>query len=256
MSDLNPYRAPQAAVLEDTSAQGNLADEPNAVDVARGLAWLVEGWQLFRQAPLVWIAIGVLSIVAIMVLAMIPIIGQLTTTLLTVLIAGGIMLGCRDIDRGDDLTVQHMLAGLKTHLAPLLTIGALYLAGIFLLILMVGLVSGGTLFALLQGGVQPGMAVTSILIALLLFGFIVIPLAMSIWFAPALATLHDLAPVDAMKTSFRGCLRNWLPFLVYGVITFILALIATMPFGLGWLVLMPVLAGSVYAGYKDIFLQS
>jgi uncharacterized membrane protein len=63
-------------------------------------------------------------------------------------------------------------------------------------------------------------------------------------------------PVEAMKASFRGCLRNWLPFLVYGVIAFILALLATLPAGLGWLVLLPVLTGSVYAGYKDIFLQA
>lgn len=256
MTDINPYRAPQATVLEDTPSDGRLAAEPNAVDVGRALAWLGEGWQLFRQAPLVWIAVCVLTFVAIAILSMVPIIGQLATSLVTVLIAGGLMLGCRDMDRGQDLTVTHMIAGTQSHLQPLVTIGALYLAGIFLTIVAVGLTIGGSIFAVLTGAVQAEMAATSMLLSLLLIGAILVPLGMAVWFAPALATLHDMGAIDAMKTSFRGCLRNWLAFLVYGVIGFILAMIATMPVGLGWLILMPVLAGSVYAAYKDIFLQS
>ena len=256
MAEINPYRAPQAAVLEEAVSDGRLAAEPNTVDVGRGFAWLGEGWQLFRQAPLVWIAICVLTLVAIGILSTVPIIGQLATSLLTVLIAGGLMLGFRDMDRGQDLTVMHMIAGTQNHLQPLLTIGALYLAGIFLTIVTLGLTIGGSIFAVLTGTLQAEMAATSVILALLLIGVILIPLGMAVWFAPVLATLHDVPAIEAMKTSFRGCLRNWLAFLVYGIVVFILAMIATMPVGLGWLILMPVLAGSVYAAYKDIFLQS
>ncbi len=256
MAEINPYRAPQAAVLEESVADGNLAAEPNVVDIGRGLAWLGEGWQLFRQAPLVWVAICVLTFVAIGILSTVPIIGQLATSLLTVLIAGGLMLGCRDMDRGQDLTIMYLISGTRHHLQPLVTIGALYLAGIFLTIVTVGLTIGGSIFGVLTGTLQAEMAATSVILALLLIGVILIPLGMAVWFAPALSTLHDIPAIDAMKTSFRGCLKNWLAFLVYGVIAFILAMIATMPLGLGWLILMPVLAGSVYAAYKDIFLQS
>jgi hypothetical protein len=38
------------------------------------------------------------------------------------------------------------------------------------------------------------------------------------------------------------------------VLLFILAILASIPFGLGWLVVLPMFVGSVYAGYKDIFL--
>jgi uncharacterized membrane protein len=256
MADINPYRAPQATVLELPSTDGRLADEPNVVDVGRGLVWLGEGWQLFRRAALVWIAICVLTFVAIGVLSTVPIIGQLATTLLTVLLAGGLMIGCRDLDRGQDLTVQHMLAGAQKHLQPLVTIGALYLVGIFVTIVAAGLTLGGSMLGVLAGSVQAEIAATTLVLALLLIGGMLIPLGAAVWFAPALATLHELSPVDAMKASFRGCLKNWLAFLVYGVIVFILTMIATIPVGLGWLLLMPVLAGSVYAAYKDIFLQS
>lgn len=256
MAEINPYRAPQASVLEVPRTEANLAPEPNTVDIGRGLAWLHEGWKLFRQAPLVWIAICVLGMVAYMVLAFVPFIGQLASMLLSVLIAGGVMLGCRDLDKGEDLVIGHAVAAMQSHLGPLLTIGALYLAGVFLAVLTMGLLTGGTVISVVQGGIQPGVAVTSILLYLLVAALILLPLGMAIWFAPALATLHDMAPVQAMKSSLIGCLRNWLPFIVYGVIGFVLMILASIPFMLGWLVLLPVMAGSVYAAYKDIFLQA
>jgi uncharacterized membrane protein len=53
--------------------------------------------------------------------------------------------------------------------------------------------------------------------------------------------------------SFHGCLRNVVPFLVYGAIGIVLAILATIPFGLGWFVLAPVTIATVYASYCDIF---
>jgi len=66
---------------------------------------------------------------------------------------------------------------------------------------------------------------------------------------------HDLGAVEAMKQSFTGCLRNIVPFLVYGIIGFLLAIVASIPLGLGWLVLAPVLAASIYTGYRNIYLR-
>jgi uncharacterized membrane protein len=79
---------------------------------------------------------------------------------------------------------------------------------------------------------------------------------MAVWFAPALVLFHDKGAVDAMKESFSGCLRNIVPFLVYGVVLLVLGLIASIPLGLGWLVLGPVLCTSFYASYKDIYLTA
>ncbi|HSF48641.1 MAG TPA: hypothetical protein VLA73_09785, partial [Burkholderiales bacterium] len=54
-------------------------------------------------------------------------------------------------------------------------------------------------------------------------------------------------------TSFNACLANIAPFLLYGVILFIAALAAIIPFGLGLLILVPTLFGSIYASYLDVF---
>ena len=58
----------------------------------------------------------------------------------------------------------------------------------------------------------------AILLMVLVVMALSIPLAMAIWFAPALVVFHDLQPLDAMKQSFAGCLKNIVPFLVYGII--------------------------------------
>ena len=77
---------------------------------------------------------------------------------------------------------------------------------------------------------------------------------MAMWFSPALVTLQGHGAVRAVAESFKGCVRNIAPFLLYGVILFVLAAIATVPAGLGWIVLGPVIVGSVYSAYREIFL--
>ena len=85
---------------------------------------------------------------------------------------------------------------------------------------------------------------------------LLVPLAMAVWFAPALVVFHDLPPVEALKQSFQGCLRNMVPFLVYGIIVLGLGILAAIPAFLGWLVLIPTLIGSTYYSYRDIFLDA
>jgi uncharacterized membrane protein len=96
---------------------------------------------------------------------------------------------------------------------------------------------------------------TLLLAGLMMLG-LSIPLAMAIWFAPALVVFHDLKPFDAMKQSFVGCWKNIVPLLLYGVIGLVIGILATIPFGLGWLVWAPTIVGSIYAGYRDIFIEA
>ena len=46
-----------------------------------------------------------------------------------------------------------------------------------------------------------------------------------------------------------------LPFLLYGVIGLVASAVASVPLGLGWLVLLPLLFLSVYTSYRDIYFE-
>jgi uncharacterized membrane protein len=86
-------------------------------------------------------------------------------------------------------------------------------------------------------------------VALLLF----VPLLMALWFAPALVMLDQVSAGDAMKSSLAASVRNWLPFTVYGLLSLVLLVVAAIPLMLGYLILIPVMLGSMYASYRDIF---
>lgn len=252
----NPFKAPDAHVedLRSSTGDATLADEPNSLSAGRGTAWISEGWGLFREAMGLWIGIAVVFIAILMGLGLIPIIGQLANYFLGTVFAAGLMLGCRSIDQGEGLRFDHLFAGFQKNLGQLMLVGLLYLAGMIIILLIVFVVFGGALVGIFLGKMSSDFSMSSFLVAMLIFMGLSIPLMMSIWFAPALVALNDMPAFAAMKLSFRGCLRNVLPFLVYGVVFFILAIIATIPIGLGWLLLMPTMICATYTAYREIFL--
>jgi uncharacterized membrane protein len=80
-----------------------------------------------------------------------------------------------------------------------------------------------------------------------------IPLLMAFWFAPALIVLRGDEPLAAMTTSFRACLRNVPPFLIYGLLGLVFMILACIPLFLGLVVLIPVALATLYTSYKDVF---
>ena len=60
-------------------------------------------------------------------------------------------------------------------------------------------------------------------------------------------------PWEAVERSFDAAWRNWRALLVYGLLALLLGLIAVIPFGLGLIVLMPVLMLAGYTACADLF---
>ncbi len=226
-----------------------------AVAAGRGWDWIAEGFALFRRQPGLWILTAVLLGVVFVVFSMIPLLGSLANALLFPIFGAGLILGCKALNQGGMLELSHLFAGFKHRTGDLVLVGVFNLVGwVVIALALIAVVGGGVFMALLRGG-TPGASISilSMLIAMLLVAGLSVPLYMATWFAPALIVLHDLAPAAALKASFYACLKNWLPFLVYGVVLLVLGLAAAIPLGLGYLVLVPVLAASVYTSYRDIF---
>jgi uncharacterized membrane protein len=76
---------------------------------------------------------------------------------------------------------------------------------------------------------------------------------MALWFSPALVVFRGVPPVEAVRASFAACLRNIVPFLLHGIVFLVAAIVASIPFGLGWLVLLPLVTLTMYSSYKDVF---
>jgi uncharacterized membrane protein len=231
------------------------------VPAPSGWNWIADGWTLFKAAPGLWIGMIVVFLVMNVAAMLVPFIGPVAQYLLMPVFLGGLAAGCRAIEDGSGLQFNHLFAGFQTRFGTLIAIGALYLAGFVAIVVVVMLITGASVFALMAGGgagndaMASGAAAMTMTLAVLIAVALSIPLMMAIWFAPALALFHELGAVEAMKASFSGCLRNVVPFLVYGIVGFVLAILASIPLMLGWLVLGPVFAASVYTGYRDIYLR-
>jgi uncharacterized membrane protein len=245
--------------VEDAVTVRPLVLIPNgrAVPAGHGWHWIAAAWDLFKRSPGTWILIFLLTFAILVATSIVPVVGSIAFSILTPVLTGGVMLGCAALERGEPLAVAHLFAGFREHTAPLAIAGLLYLAGGVAIMLLIGLIFGIPLIvAMLGGGTPPPLQWQTLLLLILVAFGLSLPLVMAIWFAPALIALHGMKPVDALKGSFIGCLKNIVPFLVYGLIGLGLAILAMLPAFLGFLVLGPLLMASVYTGYRDIFTQA
>jgi hypothetical protein len=234
------------------------APQPRAVDAGRGLSWWTEAWPLFSRAALMWIVLLLLLVVLYVLIGLIPVLGGLAASLATPVFAGGLMLAARKVDAGGALEIGDLFAGFRDRLGPLLVLGALLLAVSIALGVIAAVLGVGAFLGAIAGGAaeRPGAvlaALTTGLLALLVVLALLVPVAMAFWFAPALVALRGVAPVAALKSSFSACLKNIVPMLVYGVLYLVAATVASIPFGLGWILLLPLLVLTVYTAFRDIY---
>lgn len=233
------------------------------VAAGNGMQWITDGFNLFAKNPGMWILLAVLLIIGTLIVAMVPVLGGVACALLWPVLVAGLLLGCRALDSGQPLEIQHLWAGFKTgdRLAQLVIVGVAYMIATVVIVGVVFAAIGVPMVQGMRGGGAPSAATIlsmmgSFIIGILIAMALLVPVAMAIWFAPTLVLFNNLSAIDAMKQSFGACLRNIVPFLIYGVIAFILNIVAAIPFGLGYLVLIPVLVCSLYVSYKDVFSET
>jgi uncharacterized membrane protein len=257
MTTVNPYAAPKAAVADETFAlNADLVPGGQSRPIGNGWTWIADGWDLFKRQPGMWIGIVLLLFVIMIAAAFIPIVGGLLMSLFGPVFAAGIVTGCKTLDTGGELEIGHLFAGFREKTGTLVAVGGLYLAASLVVMLVVGLIMGVGMFTMMGGdqAQMQALGMTMVLAMLIMFALL-LPVVMAIWFAAPLVVFPDHGAVDAMKGSFTGCLRNLLPFLWYGVLLLLFSIVASLPLLLGWLVLGPVLAASVYTSYRDIYLK-
>ena len=242
-----------------TGTSGDVGIEARTVNADRGLGWWTDAWALFTKSALLWVALAVILIVCFALMSMVPLLGALATALLTPVFIGSWMLAARKVDTGGVLEIADLFTCFKgDRLTPLLVQGALLAAAFVVMGLVAGVLGFGALFGMAAGGMHQnagGMlaALGAGMAALLVLMGLGVVLSLALWFAPALVVFRNAQAVDALRISALAALKNWLPFLVYGLIYIVAAIVASIPFGLGWIVLVPVVLLTMYESYRDIF---
>lgn len=239
---------------------------PRTVDVSQGWRWIAAGFRLFAKSPQIWIVFFLIYLTIELVLTFyVPLVGPIGSALLDPIFLAGFMAGCRALELDEELEISHLFAGFRANVRQLASLGGYYLSGkILIVMLAMGMTTmlygpmapldldkldaaDPTLLPLLQQYMAMGVVVMALLV----------PLLMAYWFAPALVLFDGLPAKQAIKLSFSACMRNVLPFTLYGVLGMALFMLGSIPLGLGLLAVIPVLfATSIYAAYRDIFVAA
>lgn len=233
--------------------------EPQRLAANRGWQWIKQGFALFMKAPLLWIVLLMICFVSVAALSAVPVVGEPLASLLMPVVLAGLMVGCRALDKGDELELAHLFSGFQHRTTQLITLGGVSLVGQYLIFGVMIMVGGATLVGILMSG-QPvedpeiirqavAGAGLSVLLGITLFSL----LLMAMQFAPMLVFFNNIAPVEALKLSLRAFVNNIGAMMVYGTTFMFLAILASLPMMLGWLLLLPLMFTSIYACYCDIF---
>jgi len=225
------------------------------VRASRGAAWFAEAFKLYRAKPIAWIALCAGWIVITFGMLIIPLIGGVIANFLQPVFFASFAITALRQSAGEQVVMGDLFQGFRRNLRPLVNLGAILLIAeiaIFALMALLGLPMGG-----------PGdksFTVAEYVEVLrgkewiLMMGFVLtVVVKGAVWFAPPLIALHGMTMTHAIRWSVYAALSNLGAMLLYGVVLFLLFFVGLIPWGLGLLVVIPLMAITTYVGYREVF---
>lgn len=194
------------------------------VPAKAGYVWFRQGVWLFRRNPLAFLTIFFTYIFSMMLLSLIPVLGDFLPLLLVPGASVGFMTACREAAAGKPVSPAALIAGFTANGRPaarrLLRLGAAYVLAIALVFASSALADGGALLKMMLLGaplnpaaLNPELLLAAMMVALTAY----IPVAMLFWFAPVLTVWHDLPLRKALFFSWMACWRNRGAMSIYGL---------------------------------------
>ncbi|MDO6459088.1 BPSS1780 family membrane protein [Granulosicoccaceae sp. 1_MG-2023] len=232
-----------------------------------GLRWLVEGWRLFAKSWGVFIGIMLVMLILMIGANFIPILGQLAVSLFGPVLAGGFFYACNRLTNDQPIGIGDLFAAFRSGAptGPLIGLGALSLVFYLIVFVLMFFASSSMMVAMdaLQAGSPDAAAMVppAVVSPMMLFVSLAVLTLTALWYAAMAFAIPEIAfngqgPVQALGRSLKASLRNWLPLLIFGLLSFLAMMIGLMvTFGLGILVIGPWTGAALYCAWRDIFLS-
>jgi hypothetical protein len=233
--------------------------EIRSVPAGRGWSWITQAFALFGKAFLPWLVINTLLVAVGWLLGKVPGAGEYIFYLLAPIFLAGILAACRDLDAGGSVAVEDLFRGFRQNTTALVVLGVFHMGSLLAIEGLIRSIAGPEFQEVMRGtlpmtdpSMQSPEVQSRILLAMLAALSLYLPMAMALWFSPALVMLDNQPPLRALATSLRASLRNLAPFLVFGLASSALFLLALIPYGLGLVLWAPVMALAIYTSYRDV----
>jgi len=240
------------------------------VAAARGAQWLLDGWRLFRQAPVAWFVVSLVFLLITQLLTAIPLIGPVVSAILIPAMTLGLMACARASSHGSRINVGLLFDGLRNEGRRQLLLGCAYAAAWTIVFgLVMWMDDAGVLLATMRGQgdgthLEDALLLSAVLAALYL------PIALLFWYAPPLVSWHGAPVSKALFFSLVACCLNWRAFAAYAIATVVSVVVPGLfvmlamkmmgsppnPWQVAPLFLifvLPPVFASYYASYRDVF---
>jgi hypothetical protein len=153
------------------------------------------------------------------------------------------------------VVIGDLFGGFRRNVRALVNLGAVLLIveiGIFALMALLGLPVGGPsdqpftveeYVEMLKG--KEWILAVGFLLTVIVKG--------ALWFAPPLIAFHDMSTLHAIRWSVYAALANLGAMMVYGSLLLALLFVGLIPWALGLIVVIPLMAISTFVGYREVF---
>lgn len=241
------------------------------IPASTGIAWIREGFAIFRKQPGGLMLLMLAYLVAGLILGIIPLLGQVLPIVLTPVFTAVFVQACATADRRQNLTPEMLRPIFQKPVFPRLAgLGALFMLALMFMFMVFGLVVGGdTMRQLAEQKLQPEAVAASGAFgwAMLVVFLLSLPASMAMLFAAPLIFWQQMGVGKALFFSFFAVWRALRAFLLYfvGWITIVMLLTQVVIILLGktllgmaivqslLMVIAMVFQCSVYAAYRTIF---
>ncbi len=186
-----------------------------------GIAWIRQGFALFRKQPAELSMLFLLYMLLMIVVSIIPIAGQLLPMILVPVFSMAFMQACVHIEAGKKIQPNLLLSGFRSPaLGSLLQLGVLYLLAAIISVGGSSLIDGGVFWQLITNQFDPDtqkLQPSALLLGMLFSSLIFLPFCMAFWHAAPLIAWQRMSLFKAIFYSFFAVRRYGMAFMTYAL---------------------------------------
>ena len=196
----------------------------NIVPASRGAQWVKLGVQTFFRQPLALSGLFFIFLAVMSVLNVLPVIGSVLAFVLMPGVTLGLLAATREASNGKFPMPTILITAFRTGAQQrrfMLVLGALYTAGIVIILCCTPLVDGGNFAKLMLLGQVPSADARQAMdfqFAMLLASTLNMPLTLLFCHASALVHWHGTPPVKSLFFALAAVAGNFRAFVVYGLV--------------------------------------
>ena len=227
------------------------------IPAARGASWLGGSWRLFAAAPAAWIGLCAGWMAITFALLVIPYAGVVAAHFLQPAFFAGFAIAAYRQSAGERIVMNDLFGGFRRNLKSLVNLGAILLMA--KIVILAGMASLGVP-VLDTGYGEPEVNLAQFAEAvsgkewILFLGMALLAIVEgALWFAPQLIAFQGMGTAQAVRWSVYASISNVGALLVYGICVVVMLSVAVLPYALGLVVALPLMAISTYIGYHQVF---